>query len=117
MRAPGSDSIPTRSPSSARTAPSALSKENPSNKWQKISLIQSYIGRMRKNIFFILLLSTLAPGMHAQELQASVAVNAQRVPPTVDHKQFQTLQAALTNFINNRKWSNESFQNNEKILC
>lgn len=72
---------------------------------------------MCKKLLSILLLSVLAGGIHAQELQASVAVNAQRVPSTVDHKQFQTLQAALTNFINNRKWSNESFQNNEKILC
>ena len=42
---------------------------------------------------------------------------ATRVPSTVDHKLFQTLQGALFNFLNNRKWSNESFQNNEKISC
>jgi hypothetical protein len=53
----------------------------------------------------------------AQELQANVAVVASRLPSTVDKKQFQTLQAALYNFINNRQWSNESFKSNEKILC
>ena len=53
----------------------------------------------------------------AQELQANVAVVANRLPSTVDKKQFQTLQAALYNFINNRQWSNESFKSNEKILC
>ncbi len=53
----------------------------------------------------------------AQELQANVAVVASRLPSTVDKKQFQTLQAALYNFINNRQWSNESFKTNEKILC
>src|SRR5579859_462489 len=72
---------------------------------------------MRKSYLLILLLGALMPHLHAQELQASVAVDAQRIPSTVDHKQFQTLQQALYNFINNRKWSNESFQNNEKILC
>jgi hypothetical protein len=73
---------------------------------------------MRKScLLIIVLLSILAPGLRAQELQANVSVNAQRIPSTVDHKQFQTLQAAMSNFINTRKWSNESFQNNEKILC
>ena len=56
-------------------------------------------------------------GVHAQELDAKVTVLANRVPSTVDHKIFQTLQGAIFNFLNNRKWSNESFQNNEKITC
>jgi hypothetical protein len=53
----------------------------------------------------------------AQEFQATVAVLANRVPSSVDHKMFQTLQSALNTFINNRKWSNETFQSNEKIVC
>lgn len=73
---------------------------------------------MRKSYFLILLLlSALTSRLRAQELQASVAVVANRIPSTVDHKQFQTLQASLYDFINNRKWSNETFQNNEKIVC
>jgi hypothetical protein len=73
---------------------------------------------MRKSYFWIvLLLGAIVSRAHAQELQANVAVVANRLPSTVDHKQFQTLQAALYNFINGRKWSNEAFQNNEKIVC
>jgi hypothetical protein len=73
---------------------------------------------MRKSYFWIVLLSgAMASRAHAQELQANVAVVANRLPSSVDHKQFQTLQAALYNFINGRKWTNESFQNNEKIVC
>lgn len=73
---------------------------------------------MRKTYLLIpLLLSALMSGLRAQELQANVTVMANRLPSTVDHKQFQTLQASLYNFINNQKWSNETFQNNEKILC
>jgi len=73
---------------------------------------------MRKSYFWIVLLfGAMAFHAHAQELQANVAVVANRLPSTVDHKQFQTLQAALYNFINGRKWSNEAFQNNEKIVC
>lgn len=73
---------------------------------------------MRKSyLLFVFLSAALGSALHAQELQANVSVVASRIPSTVDHKQFQTLQQALYNFINNRKWSNEAFQNNEKILC
>jgi Domain of unknown function (DUF4835) len=73
---------------------------------------------MRKNyLLLMLLLGTIAPGLYAQELQANISVNASRFPSTVDHKVFQTLRSALNDFLNGRKWSNESFQNNEKILC
>ncbi|HTI09933.1 MAG TPA: DUF4835 family protein [Puia sp.] len=73
---------------------------------------------MRKNLFVLVLIAGLAaPYLQAQELQASVSVLANRLPSTVDHKIFQTLQSALRDFVNNRKWSNETFQNNEKIAC
>ncbi len=55
--------------------------------------------------------------VQAQELQARVTVLAGKVSTSVDKKVFQTLQAALTNFINNRKWTNDNFQTNEKIKC
>jgi hypothetical protein len=60
---------------------------------------------------------TLLPGLRAQELDAKVTVLANRIPSSVDHKIFQTLQSSLFNFLNNRQWSNESFQSNEKIVC
>lgn len=73
---------------------------------------------MRKNYLLLaVLLMALIPTVRAQELQANVSVVATRLPSTVDHKIFQTLQSSLYNFINGRKWSNESFQNNEKIIC
>jgi uncharacterized protein DUF4835 len=73
---------------------------------------------MLKNLLLILLfVSTLSLQLHAQELQATVTVLANRVPSSVDHKIFQTLQTALNTFINNRRWTNESFQSNEKITC
>jgi hypothetical protein len=65
--------------------------------------------------FFILL--TFAAKSRAQELQASVSIIANRVPTSVDHKIFTTLQLALNNFMNGKKWSNEAFQSNEKIVC
>jgi hypothetical protein len=53
----------------------------------------------------------------SQELQAKVTVNAQRVYNTVDKKIFTTLQTQLSNLLNNRKWTNDVFQGNEKIEC
>lgn len=56
-------------------------------------------------------------GIAAQELQARVTVVASRVNSTVDRKIFTTLQTQLNNLMNNRKWTNAQFQDNEKIVC
>jgi hypothetical protein len=53
----------------------------------------------------------------AQELVARISVNASRVNSEVDKKVFQTLQSSLQTFLNNRKWTDETFQQNEKIAC
>jgi hypothetical protein len=53
----------------------------------------------------------------AQELKAHVTINTQRLGTPADKKAFQTCQAALNNFMNNRRWTNETFQANEKIVC
>jgi hypothetical protein len=53
----------------------------------------------------------------AQELKARVSVLANRVANNVDKKTFQTLQTALNNFVNNRKWSTDNFAEKEKIDC
>ncbi|MDP4247735.1 MAG: DUF4835 family protein [Bacteroidota bacterium] len=78
---------------------------------------------MRKNPFFLtalhllLLAGTGYAPLQAQELQANITVLASRIPSSVDHKVFQTLQNAMHDFLNNRKWTNETFQTNEKIAC
>jgi hypothetical protein len=73
---------------------------------------------MRSKIFFSFLFLTLTLSkIKAQELQASISINASRVPTTIDHKIFKTLQTALSNFVNGRKWSTENFQSNERIPC
>ncbi len=53
----------------------------------------------------------------AQELRARVSVNSNRVGGNIDKKVFVTLQTALNNFINNRKWSADNFGPSEKIDC
>ena len=71
----------------------------------------------RLNFILSLGLFLLSFQVKAQELQATVTVIANRVPTSVDRKIFQTLQSALNSFINNRKWTTETFQPNEKIVC
>lgn len=75
--------------------------------------------KMRSILFSMAFMGALlsGAGARAQELQANVAVIANRLPSTIDHKQFQTLQTALYNFINGRQWSNETFKTEEKIVC
>jgi hypothetical protein len=71
---------------------------------------------MNKIICFILFffIGTLA---HAQELNARVSVVASRVGNNVNKNTFLTLQTALNNFINNKKWTSEVYGVNEKIAC
>lgn len=71
----------------------------------------------RKLFILFCLVAGIASHLPAQELQARITVNASQISSKVDKKIFQTLQTALTNFLNNRKWTNETFQPNEKISC
>jgi hypothetical protein len=71
---------------------------------------------MHKIICFLFLFFSIA-NSNAQELRARVSVLSNRVGNSVDQKTFQTLQTALNNFVNNRKWSNDKFETVEKIDC
>jgi hypothetical protein len=70
---------------------------------------------MKKLIVILLLASSVQSG--AQELQAKLTVISSRVSSQVDKKVFNTLQTQLTNFLNNRKWTNDTYLPHEKIKC
>jgi hypothetical protein len=53
----------------------------------------------------------------AQELQAKLTVMSGKVSTKVDKKVFQNLQTALSNFLNTRKWTNDTYLPAEKIKC
>ena len=71
---------------------------------------------MYKIIFFLFLICCTTI-IKAQELRARVSVLSSRVANNVDKKTFQTLQTALDNFINTRKWTSDNFAPQEKIDC
>ena len=73
---------------------------------------------MKKNAGILISYLFLFPiGGMAQELLAKVTVIASRVNTTVDKRIFITLQTQLNNLMNTRKWTNDVFQQNEKLEC
>ena len=71
---------------------------------------------MRKFSFLIILLFAVTIS-EAQELKATITVVSSQVGNSVNPSVFRTLQTALNNFINNKKWTNDNFLPNEKVEC
>lgn len=53
----------------------------------------------------------------AQELRATVNVVASSVQNTTDKRVYNTLQSAIKDFLNNRRWSDDAFAPAERIEC
>ncbi|HEU4470492.1 MAG TPA: DUF4835 family protein [Flavisolibacter sp.] len=70
-----------------------------------------------KRLFTLILAVLLVTQAQSQELQARFSIMSNKVSTQVDKKVFQTLQTALTNFVNNRKWTTDGYQPQEKIKC
>lgn len=71
---------------------------------------------MRKILILSVALLFFSAG-YSQELNAKVTVISGQIKSTVDKKVFQTLQTALANFLNSRKWTQDTYQQQEKIVC
>jgi hypothetical protein len=69
---------------------------------------------VRKIIIISLLLSSLR--INAQELNCQVQVLSQQIAGS-DKSAFEALKTAIFEFMNNRKWTNESFKLEERIDC
>ncbi len=54
--------------------------------------------------------------IQAQELNCKVTINADQVQ-TSDRAIFKDMERALTNFMNTRKWTNDTYKNHERINC
>ena len=72
--------------------------------------------------FILFLAFFCVPGLvkaqlqQVQELNATLTINSERIQGT-DKQIFNTLQNALLEFINNKKWSTATFTMNERIDC
>jgi hypothetical protein len=71
--------------------------------------------KMRIIVALVLLL-TGSGALWAQELNANVRVNVQKLQ-TVDPRVFETLEQTMNEFLNNQKWTNDYFELEERINC
>src|SRR4051812_29839094 len=72
---------------------------------------------IKLKLLFCLLLLTVARLLQAQELQAKVTILTQSLPTSVNKERFNTLQTQLTNLLNNRKWTDDTYAAQERIEC
>lgn len=72
--------------------------------------------KLMKKALFIPIFLLITFFSQAQEFICQVQVTSPQVEGT-DKKVFQTLQQAIYDFINNRKWSNYNFKPEERIEC
>jgi hypothetical protein len=71
----------------------------------------------KKLLFTIFMIGCAVHLLDAQELAASITIQSNKVDNQVDPKIFPQLQIQLKDFINQRKWSNDAYSNEEKIDC
>lgn len=70
---------------------------------------------MRKFIVLILVLFVAFQG-NAQEIRATITINSDKVPGS-NKQVFLTMQRSLTEFVNQKKWTNKNFKQQEQIDC
>lgn len=72
---------------------------------------------MKLRWFFILVCTCLSVGWACgQELDCKITVNASQIQGT-NNQVFKTLENALTEFVNNRRWTQAHYEKNERIRC
>lgn len=54
--------------------------------------------------------------LHAQELNCTVQINSEQIPGS-SKSVYNTLKKSITDFMNNRKWTEFTFSNEERIDC
>ncbi len=69
---------------------------------------------MRSLLIFIAFFTS--PLLFAQELNCTVTINADQIQ-TSDRAIFKDMERAFATFLNTRKWTNDSYQNHERINC
>ncbi|MBA6156603.1 DUF4835 family protein [Tenacibaculum sp. S7007] len=70
---------------------------------------------MRKFFFLVFILSSVF-AVQSQELNALITINADKVQSS-NKQVYETLQKSLTEFINEKQWTNKNFKEQERINC
>lgn len=69
-----------------------------------------------KKLALFLSLVLISLNNYAQELKCEISINYSRLPG-VDATMFEDMEQAVYDFVNNRKWTGDVFQESEKIEC
>ena len=69
-----------------------------------------------KNWIVFLSVFLFSTVLKSQELNCKVVINSEKIID-VNKSVFNTLQKSITDFVNNRKWSEMTFANSERIEC
>src|SRR5947209_5591359 len=72
---------------------------------------------IKLKLLFCLLLLTAVHLLQAQEIQAKVTILTQALSTSTNKQRFNTLQSQLTNLLNHRKWTDDTYTAQEKIEC
>ncbi|HET8735374.1 MAG TPA: DUF4835 family protein [Pricia sp.] len=67
-------------------------------------------------ILLLFLMVCFSLSLPAQELNCTVTVNSDQVSQT-NQQIFKTLERSLNDFVNNNKWTNRTYQENERVNC
>lgn len=71
---------------------------------------------MRRLIFLFLLVLIAPATVFCQELNFKVTVNADQIQ-TTDRTVFKDMERSFANFLNSRKWTQDTYKNYERINC
>lgn len=69
-----------------------------------------------KKLFLIVFLLLACSRIRAQEINATVQLMAPQVP-NINRKSLEQLQTTIRDFLNNNKWTNETYLQQERIDC
>jgi len=71
---------------------------------------------MYKSYLFLIAFIAFSLELYTQELNCKIQIESPQIQSS-DKQVFHTLEQAITEFMNNRKWTNDVFQNHERIEC
>ncbi len=67
-------------------------------------------------VLILLVVSCFGLSVQSQELNCTVTVNSDQVAQT-NQQIFKTLERSLNDFVNKNKWTNRTYQENERVNC
>jgi len=81
-----------------------------------MTLLTPLLKNSMRKLLFIFFMSVPAATVFSQELNCTVSINSQQIQ-TSDRGIFKDMKTAIEQFMNTRKWTNDTYKTYEKINC